>query len=333
MAWTAYHDQLQQEAIALMTEPEWYNQTMIQRRLYGGDGAYYALNPTPDSIIGQLGQAGKDLGKTPKLDAQGEIVRDGSGAIQYMDGDERLATLMSQFEKARLQAESANETRYGELLSGYQNRADSIVGGVQRDGQGNITGGVPTYQSVGQQYGQGLDSVTSGYQTREADVMSNFNQYGQQARQDMRNNYTQQRATADQGMTDRGMGNTTMRSSVLGGVNSREQQDLGRFDQDLSRQRADMLGSLRGDTLGAQTAATQGKAQFGTTQLGAMADLFGEPLGVKERRTDTGPSLADIANLSAQAGRGSANQYALTGLQALTSYQPKSSGGTGSMFG
>lgn len=331
MAWTAYHDQLQQEAIALMTEPEWYNQATILKRLYGDGGTSSA--PTSNSLVGQLSAAGQDLGKTPRLDANGEIVRDGSGVIQYMDGDERLATLMSQFEKGRLQAEAANESRYGELVSGYQNRADSVIGGVQRDAQGNITGGVPTYKSVGQDYGVGLDAVTGGYQTRESDVMSNFNQYGQQARQDIANNYTQQRATADQGLTNRGLGNTTVRSSVLGGVNSREQQDMGRFDQDLSKQRADMLGGLRGDTLGAQSQAVQGKAQFGTTQLGAMSDLFGEPLGVKERRTDTGPSLADIANLSAQAGRGAANQYALTGLQALTSYQPKNSGSTGSLFG
>lgn len=326
MAWTSYHDGLLQEMAVLMTEPDWSSDATITARLYGEGGP---ASPDPNSIAGRLATAGGETGRIPKFetDAQGnptgKIERDGSGEIVWQSPDEGMASLLEQFETARIQGNAANEQRYNQLLSGYNQRTDNILG-TTRDADGNITGGLPTMNALAQAYGGDLDAVTSGFGQREADVMANFNQYGGQARQDIANRHTQQNANLLQSMQKRGLGNTTMLDSASQGLGSQQTQDLARFDQDLSRQRADLLGSLRGATLGAQSQAAQGKAAFGQQQLGTAAALTAEPLGVTERRTDTVPSLSDVANLSTLYGRGSATSgFSLGGLSPTSYYQPK----------
>lgn len=168
--------------------------------------------------------------------------------------------------------ESNVMSRFNPLESAYGSKLDAVATSAA-DRQAGVLG---RYDTVGTAYGNALDGVVEGYTNRENAVMGNFNQYGDQARNDILNRYSQQRESADQDLTSRGMGNTTVRSSVMSGVNSQQAQDVGRFDQDLSRQRADLLGSLRGDKLAAQSAAVQGKADFGAGGANLQSQLWND---------------------------------------------------------
>lgn len=234
-----------------------------------------------------------------------------SGAFQGdPQGDARLTALLQQFEQAHTEGNAANEARYGELLSGYQQRADT-----SGQAAGNIAG----------QYGQlasaqqgALGNVQQGYGQRATDIMGQFDTLGNQQRSDLAARYGQQRSSADQDLVSRGLGNTTIRSSVMAGLGSQENQDLARLNESLTGQRLGYQSQLTGDTLGAQERAAgvnyqaglQG-AQFGERAAGTAAGLAGDRLGVIERRTDTTPTLQDVANLSLNVGRSAADRSLL----------------------
>lgn len=336
MAWTAYHDALLNEMAVLMSDLDWTDDPTITRRLYGQSGD--SSNPTPDSIIGQLQSTGADAGRIPVFETDesgkptGKIKRNPDGTPVWQSADEGIASLLEQFETARVQGNAANEQRYNQLQQGYQDRTANILGGLTRDAEGNITGGFPTYSNLVQAYGGAMDRIagadgTTGYGKREADVLEEYNAYwqdpekfGGQARQDIKNQYAQSAANIEQSLQQRGLGNSTIRSSAMLGNTSRQAQDLGRFDQDLAMQRANLVGDLRGASLGAQQQSAQGQAALGQQQLQAAANLTQEPLGVIERRTDTVPSLADVANLATGFGRSQATSGFSLGAFNPTSY-------------
>lgn len=265
--WTTGTDAALSEMMALMTEPNW----------------------TTDSAI---------LGRVQALQQVIDDARVGS-AQAY---DTQVNDLLTQYETAYNAANTANETRYQDLLSGYQNISDTQLGSTSPYSYGSI------YQ---------------GYQNREQDLSAMFNQYGQQAATDISNVYDQQAASAEQDLTSRGLGNTTIQSSVSQGLASSEAQDLSRLQEELAQMNVGLQSQWTGDTLNAQT----GYANAATGLLGAQ-------YGVMERRTDVAPSLADIANLSLQLGGGSQTGFPMSSLTALMSYSdPLSYGSTSSLYG
>lgn len=77
---------------------------------------------------------------------------------------------------------------------------------------------------------------------------------------------------------------------------------------------AQQLGVNNANALGLQA------ANFGSQYAAAAMDLTKEPLGVIERRTDQAPSLADIANLTLQLGRGNSTVTTLPGFSSIGGY-------------
>ncbi|TXH51844.1 MAG: hypothetical protein E6Q97_17340 [Desulfurellales bacterium] len=197
-----------------------------------------------------------------------------AGASLNATQDQKLAQLLTDFENAYTAGKQANESRYAELKSGYAARNADI-----------------NNQFAG---------ITAGYQQREADLLPLLNNMGAQARADIGQQFTQARSQAEQDLTSRGLGNTTVRSSVLGGLTSQQADSLARHDEAMRQAQFGYRSQLSGDTLGART-----------QQATMAAQLSGEPLGVIERRTDTAPGLSDIANLVATMGRGSASNSLL----------------------
>lgn len=206
--------------------------------------------------------------------------------------DTKINDLLAEFQTSHDAAKAANESRYNELKTGYTNRANNI-GGM-------------------------FDTLANSYQTRENTLTGLLNNMGAQARTDISNQYDASKGSADQDLTSRGLGNTTVRSSVMSGINDRKAAELRRHDENMRQQQFGYRSALSGDTLGARGQAAAAKMQ-----------LSAEPLGVIERRTDTAPSLADIANLTMQLGRGSSGMFALPAFGALTQFNTVGGQGQG----
>ena len=199
-----------------------------------------------------------------------------------------LEELLAQFQTAYDEGTAANEQRYSDLLSGYTGIANQSLGSTEPYSYG---------------------ALMQGYSDRTSDLSSLLDQYGQAGKTDISNVYDQQAASAAQDLTSRGLGNTTIQTSVDQGLASAEAQDLARYNEDLSAQKVGLMSGWTGDALTAQ----QGYAA-------AAPGLLGQSLGVMERRTDLTPNLSDIANLAMLMGQGSSQTYGLSGFLPSTMY-------------
>ncbi len=137
----------------------------------------------------------------------------------------------------------AGEARYNQTLSGY----DTLVG----------------------KQGGDATALVGGYQQRQAGAQALQAGLGQQERADIRGIYQQRMAQADQGLTNRGLGNSTVRSSVQRGMASGEAQDVARLNEQLRKEWLALYTSLTGDKLNAQSqqnglgyAIAQNKLQY-----------------------------------------------------------------------
>lgn len=280
MPWTAYHDGLNQEAIALMTEPGWYNVPAIQDRL--------------TAIRTELGAAGADM-------AAGQ--------------DQRMKDLLTKFQSTYDQTQTANENRYADILSKYGSR--QTQGMTRLDA---VTTGAQNLANTQNTMWNSRGGIVTGWQDRTNQLSTLFNGLGDRARQDVRDTYTAQRSQADQGLQSRGLGNTTVRNSVMGGIANQENADLGRVNEQLRSQQIGMQSQWTQDALNARQQGAMMNFQSGQLPLQFQSQaaqgyigMSADPMGVMERRTDVGPSLADIANLSMQLGRGTGQMSTLGG--------------------
>lgn len=197
-----------------------------------------------------------------------------------------------------------NELNTAQQTIGQMPTLDPVTGELLRDGGGNIIYETPEegisglFSQMQQAQIQGnaanegrYQQLLTGYGDRQSDILGRLDNYGAQQKIDVGQRYDQARASADQDLTNRGLGNTTVRSTRRQGLGQAETQDLARLNESLNIE-----------------------------ELGYRERLSADPLGVIERRTDVTPSLADVSNLALQLGRGSANTFAMQGLGALTQY-------------
>ena len=371
MGWTAYHDNLMSEMMALLTEPNWHQTPEITDRL--------------NVIRQELQQASQSLGMVPVLDEFGQQLLDETGQPIMQTQQEAFAGLFSEMEQARQAAEAATQQRYDQLIggdpsqimsypeiaaaiqSGYLDPALAQMLGVQSQFADQMSAAQQVYgDHFASMYGQdghlaqllgGYDQLGQQAQDLHGRVLGDdgyISQLGGVAREDIAGTASQERARIEQEMAQRGLGNTTIQQSMQSGVSSREAQELRRLEEQLAQMRmgadvqltgqelglgergigAGMTGVGMQDAwlsqmLGAQQAGAGMQASLGaqTAQQGQqtggmMASLWGQAPSVIERRTDTGPSLADIFNVAMQAGRGSTSMFALPGFFPGTSYQP-----------
>lgn len=367
MAWNSYHDWLMTEAIALMSEPGWNEKNT------DGTYKYPDLMSRVETIRSELSTAAQGMGELPKLDpTTGQIMRDESGAIVYESWDDKMGSLLSQFEQGRLQGEDFTNQQINALTGGtggMWNPYDPTTGlGVMSYPQiaqmvqsGYLTPAASTLQSLyagaitpeqAQQQWQAAwgDPATQGtmanqYETARNRTLGYLDTAGQQASEDITNVFNQQRASAQQDLAARGLGNTTVVTGAMGGLAGQEaaeqrrlQESLGQlkagYDASLSSQANQaMLGMTTGglgaygDFYGQQNALGSQYANYLSGAGQVMGGLWGMAPAAIGGMTTAYPSLADIYNLASQAGVGS------TGLFALPGFQPGTMFGTGSGSG
>lgn len=136
-----------------------------------------------------------------------------------------------------------------------------------------IPGAAQAYQNVlsGMQQGYGAlsQNVLGGYGSLLAQGMTNAANYGLTEQAKIQNAYLQQRSQQDQGLLDRGLGNTTIQNSVNTGLLQNEQLNLTN-----AREQA---AGLRNQTL----------AQFGLPLYGAEAQLGEAGLSAQQQLGQT----------------------------------------------
>lgn len=161
--------------------------------------------------------------------------------------------LIKQYQQAQDQANTANQQRYTQLL--------------------DMIGNLGT--QVGSTYGE---------------AMKNASTIGQTAKTQTQQNYLKNLGTADQNLISRGLGNTTIRSSVRRGIASDKNLAMQGINEQVAAQLAQILQNRAG-------------AELGIGQLKANAI---------QSRNDIGPNLSTYASLIQQLAAAPSGQKTTT---------------------
>lgn len=116
--------------------------------------------------------------------------------------------------------------------------------------------------------------ILQGYQQRTAGAAQDIEGLGASERLNIGDRYTTGRAQAEQDLISRGLGNSTVRSSVMRGYDQERDRAMTRLAEDQSNMRLQYLPALEGDRL-----------QF------------------MERRNDVGPDMNQVAALAQSFGQ------------------------------
>lgn len=210
------------------------------------------------------------------------------------------------YQRAYEEARAANEQRYQDILTGYQDRSNNYL----------------------QQQAGVTDDVLTGYENRYQRGMDLLSGLGTQEKRDIDESYQKLGAVNQQDMVNRGLTGTTIMPTMRAGVERERQDALSRVNERLQREKLMTDAGLSGDALGAQERMYgQGLAGY----LGATGDT----LGFAERRNDTYPDLNQLMGLAQQygaSGAGNVNPndpgYSMVDLSQL-GYQIPGMGGQG----
>ena len=118
-------------------------------------------------------------------------------------------------------------------------------------------------------YGQGL----AGYAARQQDVINNLDVLGQNERSVLMDQYAQEKAQAQQNAISRGLANSTVRQSMVQGVDAQRDEAMRRVENEIRAQKLGLQSQLSGDLLGyaERQSAAQAQAALEQQRLGLMA--------------------------------------------------------------
>jgi hypothetical protein len=281
----------------------------------GGSGGYGSNVPTPANNISAADR-----------DAAQAFLRD----------------TINKFQAAQDSANAANTGRYNQqldVLSGLNANQDRNLGalsglygnmtGQYAQGANNVMG---QYNQAYNDWASNSANVGRGYDNLNSDLQSRNNLLGQTEATNIDERFARQQASADQDLINRGLGNTTVRSSVNRGIGydqSRAQtalaQDVNaiRNQTDMSTRLPELSFGERANQFGAGLQTGNAAAQTGL--IGNIANLQGQGLQFGERanqaqnqmgqnivntigaRVDQGPdynTLAQLAQMVAAGGYG-----------------------------
>lgn len=254
------------------------------------------------------------------------------------DPNEFFGDLLDSFAEADTDANQASEDRYNDILQGYSDQLTGInntldetseglgnaegilagrwnrVGSVLEEGEGNL----------GQQFKETQGRLSES----EAGLQQILAELGDQEREDVNRRWDVQAGNQEQGLIDRGLGNTTLRGNMLSGIEERRSDDLNRLRDSLARERVGQGNQAVNRQLGLDTLGMgQSENAIGRqSQYGLLGQQFGENtigrqltqdqnrlaypmqssqnmLDFQERRTDQGPDLSQLAGLAFQFGQ------------------------------
>jgi hypothetical protein len=183
------------------------------------------------------------------------------------------------FDAAWKKAQQANEQRYAEILSGYQNLATTSNASRATANQ----------------------AILQGYDERYGRIMAELAGAGASQEQEITDAYAKERGRASQGLISRGLGNTTVRSSVDRGLQESEQKSRVQLQDTLTRQKTEYDKSLSAEQLAAVERARE-------AEIAQQAALTQQTLQFMERRQDAYPDLGLYAQMAQM--QGAANQPA-----------------------
>lgn len=178
------------------------------------------------------------------------------------------------YQKAYEEARKANEDRYNQILAGYG----------------------ANYQDAMDWQGRSANNLINQYDERYNRNMDTVAGLGAQELKDIQDRFTAERGSAEAGLMDRGLGNTTIRPSVLGGITRNESDALGGALDRINRLKLQTDMALSGDALANQ----QG---LHGERLGLMTELPQRQLDFMERRTDSYPDLNQLLALGQMYGQ------------------------------
>jgi len=151
----------------------------------------------------------------------------------------------------------------------YQNAYGSALAMNQQNYQ-NILGG---YQQTAGRQAQDQAGITAGYGRLSSDVLGGLQGAEAGRRQDIGSAYAQQRGQMNQGMIDRGLGNTTIRSSMERGLGFDEQRAYTDLAGQMAQQRAGYQSQLGLAGLGYEAQAAAARTGQANTQLDWMNSI------------------------------------------------------------
>ena len=138
-----------------------------------------------------------------------------------------------------------------------------------------------SYSLIQQQQKKGSEALGRQYQDRLKSAMAQLQGLGQAERADIGQVYQQRMSQADQGLTSRGLGNTTVRANVQRGMAAGEAQDVGRLNERLRNQQLGVYTSLSGEALGSQ-------AQQDVQRTNLLSQIAGAKLAYRSDRPGYG---------------------------------------------
>lgn len=142
----------------------------------------------------------------------------------------------------------------------------------------NLQGSFDKSNAAGQEQYQNLLSAVggtgdkvSGLYKQAGDMTANF---GNTARQEIDTGRVQQLGTSEQDLMSRGLGNTTIRSSVRRGINSDAQRNRASVDEMVNRQRAGLMTQQAGAEMG--MGQMLGDAILSKQNIGPEAGMYAQ---------------------------------------------------------
>lgn len=300
--WSAYHDSLVEQLQSIQDRYGWQDDAALVARV--------------DAIQAELLAAGSTLVNSP------------------------LSAMLDDFDRAYEESKQSNLERYEQLIAeasttslpspyvvmSYPQLAlhldsahfEPIVTDLETLVQEQLT--------VDQEV---LDALPSDYET----ISEEIDRIGDRAREDIAEAYRAKLSEAMQGLVDTGMYNSILGAAATSGMAQAEANDLARLNDEIGKMKVQVLSANM--SLRAQERRTQANNRLSSSRATmdwrvdrakTLATIYQMGAAIVEGRTDVGPALSDIANLTMNIGRGQGAQ------QMLGAFQPQQIVQTGGGF-
>jgi hypothetical protein len=247
------------------------------------------------------------------------------GSQQQQQSRDFGKSLMDQY-KAMYEAQQA--TPRPDVVQGYKDRYQSGVDSWNKSVQGyndrykaGAGDAEATTQGFRDRYQSGVSDMAGtiqGYNDRYNRGMKNLEGMGLQEAADIRDSWTSANNSARQSLSARGLGGTSVVSTMQQGMNKNQNADLGRLNERVRAQKLATDANLSGDALSAQERASALKANLSGDVLSSQerasalkANLSGDSLSAQERSSAAMAGLSGDV-LSAQERTANANRADLS---------------------
>lgn len=165
------------------------------------------------------------------------------------------------------------------------------LGAFERNLLGRLSSDLAANQAA---FGQFADPLLQGFQSREQRVLSELEGLGAQERRDINRQFDELSASQTQDLARRGLGSSTITSTVQQGAERERADAVGRLEDRLRRQRVGTLADITGQTLGAQERLGAAGFDIGRQGRSAITGAAGD-IGQQRFNLLSGSRLQDLA--------------------------------------